>query len=170
MVLFPAVPPPRCGVARVELGVQAFVLEEDEAVAVVGDVAAAAAEAAAMRRLDVDEAERAVDPGRRGRGRRAGEEVRRRVVGVVDEEAAHRVREEVREQQTALVNEAAPRRADAPRATPRGCAPGGGRGRPRARRRAEPPPPPRCPWRSGASARQLDGFCDQWLTNPSRPG
>ena len=101
MVLFPAVPPPRRGVARVELGVQAFVLEEDEAVAVVGDVAAAAAEAAAMRRLDVDEAERAVDPGRRGRGRRAGEEVRRRVVGVVDEEAAHRVREEVREQQTA---------------------------------------------------------------------
>jgi len=166
VVLFPAVPPPRRGVARVELGVQAFVLEEDEAVAVVGDVAAAAAEAAAMRQLDVDEAERAVDPGPRRR-RRAGEEVRRRVVDVVGEEAAHRVREEVREQQPALVDEAAPRLADAPRrreAARREAAEDGREhvaGQTRRRRGLHGDP---------AQAQvQLDGFFDQWFTNPSRP-
>jgi len=142
--------------------VQAFVLEEDEAVAVVGDVVAAAAEAAAMRRLGVDEAERAVDPGPRRR-RWAGEEVRRRVVDVVGEEAAHRVRE----QQPALVDEAAPRLADAPRRreAARWEAAEDGRehvaGQTRRRRGLHGDP---------AQAQvQLDGFFDQWFTNPSRP-
>jgi len=45
--------------------------------------------------------------------RRAGEEVRPAVVGVVDEDGTHLVRQEVREEQISLVDMAAPCLADA---------------------------------------------------------
>jgi len=47
--------------------------------------------------------------------RRAGEEVRPAVVGVVDEDGTHHVRQEVREEQLSLVDKVAPCLADAAR-------------------------------------------------------